>query len=121
MAGTSSPAAAIAGHSGALPWIVWNLGLAYAALEQWDKAARAYSKVVDLALDDPELLTDAAVAQQRSGRADEGTALYQTSVSTVDSIADKERVHNKMRGAITSLKSALPVDLVGRLNSDSAK
>jgi len=103
------------------PWIVWNLGLAYAALEQWDKAARAYRKVAALAPDDPELLTDSAVAQQRLGRADEGAASYQGAVSTGDSAAAKERVHSKMRGAITRLKSALPVDLVGKLNSDSAK
>jgi hypothetical protein len=103
------------------PWIVWNLGLAYASLEQWDKAVRAYRRVVALAPDDPELRTDAAVAQQRLGRAEEAVALYQAAVSTGDSAAEKERVPSKMRGAITSLKSALPVDLVGRLNSDSAK
>ena len=103
------------------PWIVWNLGLVYAALEQWDNAARAYRKVVALASDDPELLTDAAVAQQRIGRNEEATALHRAARSAVDSVAEKERILSKMRGGIVRLKSALPVDLVGRLNSDSAK
>jgi tetratricopeptide (TPR) repeat protein len=103
------------------PLIVRNLGLAYASLEQWDKAVQAYSKAMVLAPDDPELLTDAAVAQQRSGRAEEAAALYQAALNTVDSAAEKERVHSKMRGTITRLKSAIPVDLAGSLNSDSAK
>ncbi|MGQ0696079.1 MAG: hypothetical protein ACT4OL_10955, partial [Nitrospiraceae bacterium] len=67
------------------------------------------------------LLTDAAVAQQRSGRAEETAALYEAALNPVYSAAEKERVHSKMRGAISRHKSALPVDLVGRLNSDSAK
>jgi hypothetical protein len=103
------------------PWIVRNLGLAYASLEQWDKAVQAYSKAMALAPDDPELRTDAAVAQQRSGRAEEAAALYQAVLNTGDPAAEKERVHRKMQGAITRLKSAIPVDLVGKLNSDSAK
>ena len=103
------------------PLIVRNLGLAYASLEQWDEAVQAYSRAVALAPNDPELLTDAAVAQQRSGRAEEAATLYQAALNTVDSPAEKERVNSKMRSAITRLKSAIPVDLVGRLNSDSAK
>ena len=103
------------------PWILRNLGLAYASLEQWDKAVQVYSKALALAPDDPELLTDAAVAQQRSGRGEEAAALYQASLNTVDSAAEKERVHTKMRGAITRLKSTIPMDLAGRLNSDPAK
>ena len=103
------------------PLIVRNLGLAYASLEQWDEAVQAYSRAVALAPNDPDLLTDAAVAQQRSGRAEEAAALYQAALNTVDSPAEKERVNSKMRGAITRLKSSIPVDLVGRLNSDSAK
>jgi hypothetical protein len=71
--------------------------------------------------DDPELFTDAAVAQQRSGRAEEPAAFYQAALNTVDSAAEKERVHSKMRGGITRLKSAITLDLVERLNSDSAK
>jgi len=47
--------------------------------------------------------------------------LHQAALNTVDSAAEKERVHSKMWGAITHLKSAIPVDLAGRLNSDSAK
>ncbi|HEX9154345.1 MAG TPA: tetratricopeptide repeat-containing serine protease family protein, partial [Nitrospira sp.] len=103
------------------PLIVRNLGLAYASLEQWDEAVQAYSRAVALAPNDPDLLTDAAVAQQRSGRAEEAAALYQAALNTVDSPAEKERVNSKMRGTITHLKSAIPVDLVGRLNSGSAK
>lgn len=103
------------------PLIVRNLGLAYASLEQWDEAVHAYSKAVALAPNDPELLTDAAVAQQRSGRAEEAAALYQAALNTVDSAAEKERVNSKMRGAITRLKSAIPVDLVEGLNSNSAQ
>jgi hypothetical protein len=103
------------------PWIVRNLGLAYASLEQWDKAVQAYSKAMALDPDDPELRTDVAVAQQRSGRTEEAAALYQAALNTVDSAAEKERVQSKMQGAITRLKSTMPVDLVGRLNSDSAK
>ena len=103
------------------PWIVRNLGLAYASLEQWDKAVQAYSKALALIPNDPELLTDAAVAQQRSGRAEEAAMLYEAALHTVDSAAEKERVHSKMRGTITRLKSAIPAEMVGRLNSDSAK
>jgi hypothetical protein len=103
------------------PWIVRNLGLAYASLEQWDKAVQAYSKALALIPNDPELLTDAAVAQQRSGRAEEAAMLYEAALHTVDSAAEKERVHSKMRGTITRLKSANPAEMVGRLNSDSAK
>jgi tetratricopeptide (TPR) repeat protein len=103
------------------PWIVRNLGLAYASLEQWDKAVQVYSKALALAPDDSELRTDAAVAQQRSGRAEEVPALYQAALKTVDLAAEKGRVHSKMQGAITRLKSATPEDLVGKLNSDSTK
>lgn len=45
----------------------------------------------------------------------------QAALNTIDSAAEKERVHRKMRGAITRLKSAITLDLAGRLNSDSAK
>lgn len=103
------------------PWIVRNLGLAYASLEQWDKAVQAYSKAVALAPDDQELRTDAAVAQQRAGRAEESPALYRAALNTVDSAVEKERVPSKMRGATTRLKSALPADMVGKLNAESAK
>lgn len=100
---------------------VRNLGLAYASLEQWHEAVQAYTKAVALAPNDPELLIDAAMAQQRLGRAEEAAALYQAALNTVDSAAEKERVNSKMRGTITRLKSAIPVDLVGGLNSNSAK
>lgn len=85
------------------PWIVRNLGLAYASLEQWDKAVQAYSKAVALAPDDPELLADAAVAQQRSGRAEEAAALSQAALNS------------------TRLKSAISVEPVRRLTSDTAQ
>jgi len=85
------------------PWIVRNLGLAYSALEQWDKAVQAYSKAMALAPDDAELLADAAVAQQRSGLADEAATLSQAALSS------------------TRLKSAVSAEMAGRLNADSAK
>ena len=103
------------------PWIVRNLGLAYASLEQWDKAVQAYSKAAALAPDDQELRTDAAVAQQRASRAEEGPGLYRAALNTVDSAEEKERVPSKMRGAITRLNSAIPADVVGKLNAESTK
>lgn len=62
------------------PWIARNLGLAYASLEQWDKAVQAYNKAMALAPDDAELFTDAALAWQRAGRAEEAAALYRTAL-----------------------------------------
>lgn len=85
------------------PGIVWNLGLAYASLEQWDKAVQAYSKAMELAPDDPELLADAAVAQQRSGLVNEAAALSQAALTS------------------TRLKSAISVDPVRRVTSDTAR
>ncbi len=85
------------------PWILRNLGLAYASLEQWDQAVQAYSKAMALAPDDPELLADAAVAQQRSGRVDEAAALSQATRNS------------------TRLKSAMSVEMGRRLNAESAK
>jgi hypothetical protein len=85
------------------PWILRNLGLAHASLEQWDQAVQAYGKALALAPDDPELLADAAVAQQRSGRAEEAATLSQAALHT------------------PRLKSAISADMVGRLNADSAK
>lgn len=103
------------------PWIVRNLGLAYASLEQWDKAAQAYSKAMALAPADEELRTDAAVAQQRVGRAEGAAALYQAALKTADSVPEKDPVRTKMQGAITPLKSAISADQVRKPNSDSAK
>lgn len=85
------------------PGIVWNLGLVYASLEQWDKAVQAYSKAMALAPDDPELLADAAMAQQRSGRLDEAAALSQAALIS------------------TRLKSAISVDPVRRVTSDTGR
>jgi len=103
------------------PWIVRNLGLAYASLEQWDQAVQAYGKAVALAPDDQELRTDAAVAQQRASRAEAGAAPHKAAINTVDSTVEKEGVPSKMRGAITRLKSAIPAHVVGKLNAESGK
>ena len=85
------------------PWILKNLGLSHAALEQWDQAVQAYSKALALAPDDPALLADAAVAQQRSGRADDAATLTQAALNS------------------TRLKSPVSAEMVGTLNADSAK
>jgi hypothetical protein len=85
------------------PWILRNLGRAYASLEQWDHAVQAYGKAMALAPDDPELLADAAVAQQRSGRADEAATLSQAALNS------------------THLKSAVSAEMAGRLQADSEK
>jgi hypothetical protein len=103
------------------PWIIRNLGLAYASLEQWDKAAQAYSRALALVPDDLELRADAAVAQQRAGRAEEAVALYPAALKKGDFSPEREHVLRKMQGAITRLTSAIPMDLVKKLNSDSAK
>ena len=85
------------------PWILRNLGLAHALLEQWEQAIQAYSKALVLAPDDPELLADAAVAQQRSGRADEAATLSQAALNR------------------TLLKSAVSGEMAGKCNAESAK
>ena len=85
------------------PWVLRNLGLAHGLLEQWDQAVQAYSKALALAPDDPDLLADAAVAQQRSGRTDEAATLSQATFNS------------------SRLKSAVPAEMAGRLNADSAK
>ncbi len=171
------------------PWIARNLGLAYASLEQWDKAVQAYNKAIALAPDDAELITDAALAWQRAGRAEEAAALYRAALrlspnsrrthinlgnllwdmgrledatqefrhalvvdpssliaaynlglaleakglreeamavwesflAKAGSTADKESVHAKMQEGVSRLKTATPVDLAGRMKSDSAE
>lgn len=171
------------------PWIARNLGLAYASLEQWDKAVQAYSKAIALAPDDAELFTDAALASQRAGRAEEAAVLYRAALrlspnsrrthinlgnllwdmgrledatqefrqalvvdpssviaaynlglaleakglreeamavwesflAKAGSTAAKESLHGKMQEGVSRLKTATPVDLAGRLKSDSAK
>ena len=85
------------------PWILRNLGLAHASLEQWDQAVQAYRKALALAPDDPELLADAAVAQQRSGRADEAATLSQAALNS------------------TRLKSAVSAEMAGKFNAESGK
>ena len=62
------------------PWIARHLGLAYASLEQWDKAMQAFKHAMALAPDDPDLLTEAAQAWQRAGEAEGAVALYRAAL-----------------------------------------
>ncbi len=84
-------------------WIFRKLGSAHASLEQWDQAVQAYRKALALAPDDPELRADAAVAQQRSGRAEEAATLSQATLKD------------------TRLKSAVSAEMAGKLNAETAK
>jgi tetratricopeptide (TPR) repeat protein len=171
------------------PWIARNLGLAYASLEQWDKAMHAYNKAMTLAPDDPDLLTEAAHAWQRAGRGEDAVALYRAALrqspdsrrtyinlgnllwdlgrleeaeqqfrqalvvdptsavaaynlglaleakgrrgeaiavwesflARAGSSAGNESVHSKLQEGVSRLKTAIPVDLAGRLKSDSTE
>jgi Trypsin-like peptidase domain/Tetratricopeptide repeat len=85
------------------PGILRNLGLAYAALEQWDQAVQAYRKAMALAPDDMELFAEAAVATQRWGRTDDSATLSRAALNN------------------TSLQSPVSAEMAGRLNADSEK
>ena len=62
------------------PWIMRNLGLAYAALGQWEPALGAYQKALQVTLGDPLLLTDAGLAWQRIGRPEQAADSYRAAL-----------------------------------------
>jgi cytochrome c-type biogenesis protein CcmH/NrfG len=61
------------------------------------------------------------LALEAKGLREEAITVWESFLAQAGSEADKESAHGKMQEGVSRLKTAIPVDLVGRLNSDSAK
>jgi S1-C subfamily serine protease/lipoprotein NlpI len=99
------------------PWILHNLGLAYADDEQWQQALQAYMKGLEQTPTDPALLNDAGLSCERLGRLKEAAEYYR---SALQSDGRFSRAHNnlghllwqsgKTDEAIAEFRAALEVD-----------
>jgi tetratricopeptide (TPR) repeat protein len=61
-------------------WMTRNLGQAYAAVGQWDRALEVYLKGLDQTPHDAALLSDAGLACERTGRRDRAVEFYRAAV-----------------------------------------
>ena len=99
------------------PWILHNLGLAYADDEQWQPALQVYTKGLGHSPTDPALLNDAGLVCERLGRHKEAADYYRAALR---SDARFGRAHNnlghllwqsgKADEAITEFRAALEAD-----------
>ncbi|HEX3203833.1 MAG TPA: trypsin-like peptidase domain-containing protein [Nitrospiraceae bacterium] len=99
------------------PWILHNLGLAYADDGQWQEALQAYTKGLEQTPADPALLNDAGLSWERMGRPKEAAEYYR---AALHSDARFSRAHNnlghllwesgKTDEAIAEFRAALDAD-----------
>ena len=99
------------------PWILHNLGLAYADDGQWQEALQAYTKGLEQAPSDPALLNDTGLSWERMGHPKEAAEYYR---AALHSDARFSRAHNnlghllwesgKTDEAIAEFRAALDAD-----------
>ncbi|MGH7230869.1 MAG: trypsin-like peptidase domain-containing protein [Nitrospiraceae bacterium] len=78
---------------GKVPWMLKNLGQAYAAVGRWDDALDSYHKALEQTPSDAALLNDKGVAWERIGRPDRAAESYRAAVAVDPRFA---QAHNNL-------------------------